>query len=181
MLRGFTDADRAPFAAIVADREVMRHLQGPIGRRRSDELVDRIHGCWRERGWGLWAVEVRESGGLVGFTGLWPAAELPGGPGVEVGWRLAREVWGRGYAPEAARASLAFAFDELGLDEVVSCTAAGNHASLRVMAKIGLRRDSARDHPSSQVDPVTYPELVTQLVHATTREEWRRGEGDEPG
>lgn len=173
LLRGFTDADQAPFVALNRDRRVMRHLQGPWSPRRSAEMVERIEACWAARGWGLWAVEVRETRTFVGWTGLWPAPDLPGGPGVEVGWRLARDAWGHGYAPEAAREALTYAFADVGLDEVVSYCAAGNAASLRVMAKMGLRRDAARDFDSPRVDPITYPELVTQLVHATTREAWR--------
>lgn len=176
VLRAFTDADRDPFAALNADPEVVRHLQGPLSRERSDAFVDRVAACWRERGYGLWALESRDTGTFLGYTGLWPADFLPSGPGVEVGWRLARPAWGRGYAPEAAREALRHGFEEVGLAEVVSFTAAGNTASLRVMEKIGLRRDPARDFDHPRVDATAYPELVRHLFHAVTRERWRAGQ-----
>ncbi|ANS78453.1 acetyltransferase, GNAT family [Serinicoccus hydrothermalis] len=173
VLRGFTDADREPFAALNADPEVTRHLQGPLSRERSDAFVDRIAACWSERGWGLWALERRDTGEFVGYTGLWPADFLPDGPSVEVGWRLARPAWGHGYAPEAAREALRFGFTEVGLEEIVSFTAAGNTASLRVMDKIGLVRDPARDFDHPRVDAAAYPQLVRHLFHALTEQEWR--------
>lgn len=175
LLRGFRDADREPFAALNADPEVTRHLQGPLDRERSDAFVERIAACWAERGWGLWALEHVDTGVFLGYTGLWPADFLPSGPAVEVGWRLARHAWGRGYAPEAAREALRFGFDEVGLDEIVSFTAAGNVASLRVMEKIGLRRDPGRDFDHPRVDPAAHPQLVGHLFHALPAPAWRAG------
>lgn len=172
VLRGFTDADREPFAALNADPEVVRHLQGPLSRERSDAFVDRITACWAERGHGLWALEARATGEFLGYTGLWPADFLPSGPGVEVGWRLARSAWGHGYAPEAAREALAFGFTKVGLEEIVSFTATGNTASLRVMDKIGLAPDPSRDFDHPRVDAEAYPELVRHLFSAMTAEEW---------
>lgn len=172
VLRAFGDADRDPFAALNRDPEVVRHLQGPLSRERSDAFVDRIDACWRERGYGLWALELAATGELLGYTGLWPADFLPSGPGVEVGWRLRRSAWGHGYAPEAAHEALRFGFEEVGLDEIVSFTAVGNTASLRVMEKIGLRRDPARDFDHPRVDAEAYPELVAHLFWAITRQEW---------
>ncbi len=173
VLRAFGEADRDPFAALNRDPEVVRHLQGPLSRERSDAFVDRIAACWDERGYGLWALGLRETGEFVGYTGLWPADFLPSGPGVEVGWRLARSAWGRGYAPEAAREALRHGFEEVGLPEVVSFTAVGNTASLRVMEKIGLRRDPARDFDHPRVDARSYPELVRHLFYAMRSTEWR--------
>lgn len=173
VLRAFEEADRDPFAALNRDPEVVRHLQGPMSRQRSDAMVDRVHHCWRQRGYGLWALELRGTGQFLGYTGLWPADFLPSGPGVEVGWRLARSAWGHGYAAEAAREALRFGFEEVGLPEVVSFTAAGNSASLRVMQKIGLRRDPSRDFDHPNVDATAYPELVAHLFYALTAEQWR--------
>jgi RimJ/RimL family protein N-acetyltransferase len=104
-----------------------------------------------ERGFGLWAVEVPGVAPFIGFTGLSvPHFEAPFTPCVEIGWRLAREHWGCGYAPEAARAALSFGFERLGLAEIVAFTAAGNARSRRVMEKIGMTHDPADDfeHPS---------------------------------
>jgi RimJ/RimL family protein N-acetyltransferase len=150
VLRRWRDEDRVPFAALNADFEVMEFFPSALTRRESDDLVDRIESVFAERGFGLWALEVKATGTFIGFTGLNPVAfEAPFCPAVEVGWRLAREAWGSGFASEAARASLADGFDEVGLDEVVSFTFAGNRRSRAVMERIGMHRDPAEDflHP----------------------------------
>jgi RimJ/RimL family protein N-acetyltransferase len=102
-----------------ADAEVMRYFPAPLDRAQSDALIDHASLLLDERGWGLWAVEVVEGTWFVGFVGLnVPRFEAPFTPAVEIGWRLAPVHWGRGYATEAARAVLAFGFDELELKEV---------------------------------------------------------------
>ena len=154
LLRAWRPADREPYAVLNADPVVMEHFVAPLSRRESDEHVDRIAAAFDEHGWGLWAVEVPGDAEFIGFIGLGiPRFEAHFTPCVEVGWRLAQTAWGRGYAPEGATAALRFAFDELGLDEVVSFTAVGNRNSRRVMEKIGLTHDPAEDfdHPSVPV------------------------------
>lgn len=179
VLRAFEESDRDPFAALNRDPEVVRHLQGPLSRARSDAMVDRVRECWRERGYGLWALELRGSGEFIGYTGLWPADFLPSAPGVEVGWRLARSAWGRGYAAEAAREALLFGFEQVGLAELVSFTATGNRASLRVMEKIGLRRDASRDFDHPKVDAEAFPELVAHVFYALTAQQWRTAQSQQ--
>lgn len=150
VLRQWRDDDRDPWAALNADPAVMEHFPGTLSRAETDAFVDRHTAMLDEQGWGLWAVEVPGTASFIGFTGLLaPGFEVPERPDgcVEVGWRLAAEHWGRGYAPEAARAALAFAFDEIGLDEVVSFTAVGNAKSRRVMEKIGMSPEREFDHP----------------------------------
>jgi RimJ/RimL family protein N-acetyltransferase len=152
-LRGWLDRDRAPYAALNADPEVMRHFPATLTPRQSDEMVDRMQAGLTERGFGLWAVERLDTSEFIGFVGVavptWHADEIT--PCVEIGWRLARQHWGNGFAPEAAREVLAFSFErvELPRDEIVSFTTELNLKSQRVMQKIGLRRDIARDfdHP----------------------------------
>lgn len=151
LLRGWRASDRAPYAALNADPLVMEHFPAPLTRAESDAHVDRMVAALDAQGWGLWAVEVPGEADFIGFIGLAvPGFEAPFTPCVEVGWRLARSAWGRGYAPEGALAALAFAFDELGLDEVLSFTAVGNAKSRRVMEKIGMTHDPAEDfdHPN---------------------------------
>lgn len=151
LLRGWRGSDRAPYAALNADPVVMEHFPAPLTRSQSDAHVDRMTAALDAQGWGLWAAEVPGETDFIGFIGLAvPGFEAPFTPCVEVGWRLARSAWGRGYAPEGARATLAFAFDELGLDEVVSFTSVGNTKSRRVMEKIGMAHDPAEDfdHPN---------------------------------
>jgi ribosomal-protein-alanine N-acetyltransferase len=149
LLREWQESDRDAWAAMNADPEVMRYFPSTYDRAKSDESFDRISSTLAERGWGLWAVDL--DGTFVGFTGLSvPSFEAHFTPAVEIGWRLATHAWGRGYATEAARAALAHAFEQVGLDELVSMTAVDNTPSRRVMERIGMTRDPADDfdHPS---------------------------------
>lgn len=151
LLRGWTEADRAPFAALNADPQVMAHFPAPLTRAESDILVDRIAAGFAAHGFGLWAVEVRQSGYFVGFVGLAvPRFDAHFTPAVEVGWRLARGAWGSGYATEGARAALAYGFGPGGLEEIVSFTTTTNGASQRVMRRLGMTSDPADDfdHPA---------------------------------
>jgi RimJ/RimL family protein N-acetyltransferase len=153
-LRGWREEDREPFAAMNADPEVTRYLSKALSRQESDALVDRILSSWDRRGFGVWAVERRVDQEFIGFTGLsWQDFEAPFTPAVEIGWRLVRAAWGRGYATEAALAALEFGFEHLGLDEIVSFTTVENRASRRVMEKIGLTRDPADDFEYPGVPP----------------------------
>src|SRR5262245_16769350 len=114
LLRRWRDEDRAGFAALNADPEVMEYFPTRLTAADSDALVDKIEAHFEERGFGLWALQVAESGEFIGFTGLSvPRFDAAFMPGVEVGWRLARVAWGHGYASEAARRALEFGFEEL--------------------------------------------------------------------
>ena len=154
-LRAFTDEDREPFAAMNADPEVMEFFPKLHQRQDSDNLIERINREIDLEGFGIFAAELKESSEFIGFVGLSrPDYPLPCGPCVEVGWRLAKPFWGRGLASEGARVCLAFAFDALGLDEVVSFTFEGNFRSQAVMERIGMRRDPSCDflHPKLAPD-----------------------------
>lgn len=149
-LRRWREADRAPFAALNADPRVMEHLLAPLDRAESDALIDRIETHFDEHGHGLWAVEVKDGAPCVGFVGLAHVPfETAFTPAVEIGWRLAHSAWGHGYASEAAKRALRFAFEDAGLAEVVSFTVPHNTRSRAVMERIGLVRDPADDfdHP----------------------------------
>jgi RimJ/RimL family protein N-acetyltransferase len=116
----------------------------------SDAFVARAEAHFEERGFGLWAVEVRDGGTFAGFVGLsTPRFDAHFQPSVEIGWRLGPEHWGRGYATEGARAALAFGFEVLRLEGIVSFTVPANVRSRRVMEKIGMTYDPADDfdHP----------------------------------
>lgn len=171
-LRRWCDADRAPFAEINADPEVGRWLSGTLDRTASDAFVDRIEAGWERDGFGLFAVEVVDGPPLVGFVGLLrPNFDAHFTPAVEIGWRLSPAVWRRGYATEGAEAVVRFAFDDVGLGEVVSFTAVGNSASRRVMERIGLRHDPADDfdHPRLAEDHPLRRHVLYRLAAA----EWR--------
>jgi RimJ/RimL family protein N-acetyltransferase len=150
-LREWQEADLGPFAAMNADPLVMQFFPQPYTEERTRRFIDLIRKRWIELGYGLWAVERRDNGGFIGYVGLWPAT-FPAHftPAVEVGWRLAADQWGHGYATEGARAALAYAFDTLGIEEIVSFTAAINVRSVQVMERLGMRRDFAGDfeHPN---------------------------------
>jgi RimJ/RimL family protein N-acetyltransferase len=154
VLRQWRDEDREPFAALNADPEVMRYFPSTLDREQSDAMADWASGFIAERGWGLWAVEVPGVAPFIGFVGLSVPRFMP--DAVEIGWRLAREHWGHGYATEAARESLRIGFEEVGLDEIVSFTSTINEPSRRVMERIGMTRDPARDfdHPNVPEGPL---------------------------
>jgi ribosomal-protein-alanine N-acetyltransferase len=175
VLRRWQDEDRDPFAALNADPRVMEHFPSLLSRAESDEMVDRIEAHFEAHGWGLWAAEVIESGAFIGFIGLWaPRFEAHFTPAVEVGWRLAHEHWGHGYAPEGARAAIADGFERLGLDEIVSMTSVGNDRSRRVMEKLGLTRDPADDFDHPSMPPGH--RLVRHVLYRLRREDWPTAE-----
>ncbi|MDX2642567.1 GNAT family N-acetyltransferase [Streptomyces sp. NPDC001902] len=145
ILRRWQDRDLAPWAAMNADPEVREHLGEPLTREQSDASVARFLAEFDERGYGWWAVEIRATGGFAGFAGLDRVDDGLPFTGVEIGWRLARAAWGKGYATEAALAVLAFGFGTLGLDEILAVTTAGNLRSQAVMRRIGMTRDPAGD------------------------------------
>jgi RimJ/RimL family protein N-acetyltransferase len=143
VLRRWDPRDRAPFAALNADPEVMRHFPAALTTEQSEAFADRIDVHFDAHGYGLWAVDV--GGEFAGFTGVCWTEGLPFSPALEIGWRLARPFWGRGYATEAARLAL-----EVGLevaDSVVSFTAVCNERSWHVMERLGMHREGTFDHP----------------------------------
>ena len=157
VLRPWTEADREQHAAMNADPEVMEFFPSVMDRAASDAWFDRMQLRWEEYGFGLFAAE--DSQGWIGFVGLAvPRFEVPfphaTDPPVEVGWRLVRRAWGQGYASEGATACLHWAFDSLGLPEVLSWTAVANARSRAVMERIGMHHDPADDfdHPTLPVD-----------------------------
>ena len=154
LLRAWTEADRAPFAAMNADPAVMEHFPALLTRAESDALAGRIQEHLTTHGWGLWAVEERGTHGFIGFTGLArPCFEAHFTPAVEVGWRLGRSSWGQGYATEAARAAVAYGFVTLQLAAIVSFTTVSNLRSQAVMRRLGMTHDPADDFDHPQLAP----------------------------
>ena len=150
VMRRWRDGDREPFAALNADPVVMEHFPGTLDRAASDAVVDRFEAHFEAQGFGFWAVEVRGAASFVGFVGLsTPTFEAPFTPAVEVGWRLARDHWGHGYATEAAREAVRVGFDAFGLHEIVSYAVPANTRSRMVMERLGMSHDEADDfdHP----------------------------------
>ena len=150
LLRRWRVSDREPYAALNADPVVMQHMWGVLTREESDAHIAAMEERFATMGFGQWAVELLDGGAFVGFVGLAaPTFDAHFTPAVEVGWRLAAEHWGHGYATEAASASLDDGFDRLGLEEIVSFTSPANQRSQRVMQRLGMTRDPADDfdHP----------------------------------
>lgn len=171
LLRCWRDEDLEPFAELNADPETMRYFPTPIARAESDAIADRIRRHIEAEGWGLWAVEVVGGGSFVGFVGLARLSfEAHFAPAVEVGWRLAREYWGQGYATEAGRAALAYGFEELELEEIVSVTSPLNEPSWRVMERLGMSRDPFGDFEHPRV-PVGHP-LRPHVLYRLSRAAW---------
>jgi ribosomal-protein-alanine N-acetyltransferase len=142
LLRPWRDQDLPAFAALNGDPRVMEHFPRVLDREESDAAVARIRAHFDRHGFGLWAVEVPQVADFIGFVGLCvPTFETHFTPCVEIGWRLAYDHWGHGYATEGARAALDFAFRVLALDEVVSFTVPANVRSRRVMFSTGWRAE----------------------------------------
>jgi RimJ/RimL family protein N-acetyltransferase len=154
LLRRWRDADRAPFAAVNADARVREFYPHTLSREESDRAVDRIEMHFEQRGFGLFAAELRDSGEFIGYIGLSvPSFEAAFTPCVEIGWRLAADRWGRGLATEGAGAVLQWGFESLALPEIVSFTVPGNLRSRRVMEKIGMTRDENADFDHPLIPP----------------------------
>lgn len=151
-LRPWREDDLAPFAALNDDPEVMRHLSGRLSRCESDALAIRLGDLLNADGFGLWALDVPGLG-FAGFVGFSPRVPFELAlPGIvprphEIGWRLARAAWGRGYATEGALLALRHGFEVLGLPQIVSFTVPANLASQAVMRRIGLTLRGEFDHP----------------------------------
>ncbi len=150
LLRPWREADREPYARMNADPRVMEFFPALMTREESDASVDRAYAHFARYGYGFWAVEIPDVCPFIGFVGLWnPTIEAHFTPCVEIGWRLAHDHWGHGYATEAATAALRYGFEVLGLSEILSMTAVINFRSRRVMEKLGMTYDEQGDfdHP----------------------------------
>ncbi len=158
VLRDWRDGDLVPLAALHADPVVMEHFPSTLDEAATRDFVERLRRRWAEHGRSWWAVEEATSGRFVGAVGLLrvdfeaPFHDLDD-PATEVGWRLVRAAWGRGYATEAARAAIDWGVTSFGLTEVLSFTSTGNLRSQRVMERLGMARDPSGDfdHPRVEV------------------------------
>ncbi|MBV8806909.1 MAG: GNAT family N-acetyltransferase [Sinobacteraceae bacterium] len=159
ILRQWGDADFEPFARLNNDAVVMEFMPQRLTRDESDGTAARIRAHIEQHGWGLWAVEVKATGEagaagvpFAGYVGL-AVPRFEAHPATEIGWRLAKEHWGHGYASEAATACLHFAFEQLKLEEVVSFTVPLNKRSIGVMERIGMTRNPAEDFDHPKLPP----------------------------
>lgn len=148
ILRQWCESDFEPYIAMNMDPEVMRYFPALQTRENTLAQINRFQLSIEENGFGFFALERKDIGEFIGFTGLSiPRFESHFTPCVEIGWRLARAHWGHGFAQEAARACLAFGFDGLKLNEIYSFTSIHNSASINVMRKIGMSEIGTFEHP----------------------------------
>lgn len=169
-MRQWKHSDRGPFAALNTDPGVMEFFPSPLTRSDSDAMADRCQSLIEERGWGFWVAESKATQEVIGFLGLHiPIPELPFSPCVEVGWRLAFQYWGKGFATEAARGALRIGFERLSLPEIVSFCAAHHLKSRAVMERLGMRESGTFEHPGVPVDSIHRQHCLYRL----SREDWR--------
>ena len=170
LLRQWTESDIPGFIRLNSDPEIMRYFPRTLTSAESTEFISIMSSIIAEKGWGFWAVESKFTNEFIGFVGLnSPRTILPFSPCVEVGWRLHKECWGRGYATEAGKVSLAYAFSQLALDEVVSFTTKSNAKSRQVMERLGMSNtgknfrypDLPTDHPLSE-----------HVLYKITKKQW---------
>lgn len=138
-LRQWRNADYAEFAHMNADPEVMRYFPNLLSVAQSDALTKKFDDLIAQKGWGFWVAERKSDCAFLGLVGLNFAEDLPVTNCMEVGWRLAKAYWGKGYATEAAAASLHFAFSHLEQDRVAAFTSTVNSPSRRVMLRLGMK------------------------------------------
>ena len=170
-LRRFRSEDTDTMVAINADPRVMEYFPATMLREATLAHLARISDHWETNGFGLFALEIRENGQMIGFTGLTiPTYSVPASPCVEVGWRLSPDAWGKGFATEAASACLQWGFSELDLKEIVSFTFAGNTRSRRVMERLGMHHDKVDsfDHPMLPPDSPLLRHVLYRLPTPTS-------------
>ena len=171
-LRQWQEEDYLEYARRNADPIVMRYFPKMLSTQESREQADKLRSLITTRGWGIWAVELKASGKFIGITGLHTQAGdsgIPHAPLTEIAWRLLTAHWGKGYAPEAARRTLQFAFEELALDAVYSYTAQVNRPSQRVMMKAGMENTGEEfNHPKLE----SGNELERHCLYVLTRTRW---------
>ena len=172
LLRHWWDSDLDAWAEMNADPQVMGHFPSTLNREEAQATAERIPAHLDETGWGLWALEVPGRIDFAGFVGLAePTFEAHFTPAIEVGWRLSRDAWGHGYASAGARLAVAYAYEELGWDEVVSFTAEGNVRSRAVMERIGMSRDPRDDFDHPRLEPGS--RLRCHVLYRLSRTGWQ--------
>ncbi|PYE38964.1 GNAT family N-acetyltransferase [Psychrobacter fozii] len=170
-LRQWRVSDFAIFAEMNADLDVMKYFPKPLSPKVSDAIANKCSQLIKDKGWGFWAVSLKETDTFIGMVGLNEAhADMPFAPAVEIAWRLHKGYWGQGYATEATRASLNFAFDTLGFDEVVAFTAVINEHSQLIMQRIGMSNTQENFyHPMLDSNH----RLAEHVLYKIIRQQWK--------
>lgn len=174
-LRQWQPADFAVFAQMNADPEVMRYFPKLLTPKVSDIIASKCQQLIADQGWGFWAVSLKDSSktgdDFIGFVGLNKThTDMFFAPAIEIAWRLDKNYWGQGYATEAARAALKFAFEVLELNEVVAFTAVINKRSQLVMERIGMKNTQDNFyHPALEANH----RLAKHVLYKITRQQWQ--------
>jgi len=178
-LRPWRLEDLSPFAALNADPAVMKYFTKPLNRTETKSYIEQLVAHFHQHGFGRWAVEVKDGGQFIGAVGLsvppWPTSFTPC---VDVGWRLASDQWGRGYAGEAAQAALRHGFNVLGLPEIVSFTTEANERSRALMERLGMCRSEADDFDCPGIPP-NHP-WRRYVLYRMDRSRWKPRPVDSP-
>ncbi len=173
ILRQWCDQDLEPFAVMNADPRVMEFFPSTLSKKESNDLAKRIADKITEQSWGLWAVSIPHIADFIGFIGLAkPTFEAHFTPVVEIGWRLAFDYWGKGYATEGAKAVLKYGFQKLLLNEIVSFTAVQNTRSRKIMENIGLHHELKDDFDHPKL-PEGHP-LRRHVLYRLNKTDWER-------
>ncbi len=176
ILRQWQPEDFAAFAQMNADAEVMQYFPKVLSNQTSDIIANKCQQLIRENGWGFWVVSLKgdsaKNDEFIGMVGLNEIhVDMPFAPGVEIGWRLHKDYWRHGYAIEAARESLRFAFEVLALDDVVAFTAVINEPSQKLMQRLGMS-NSYQDFYHPMLDS-KHP-LAKQVLYKISQQDWRQ-------
>jgi len=156
--RTWRETDLPAFTALNTDPQVMRYFPAPLNPEASRALLKQLQAHYEVYGYTYFATELLDCKRFIGFIGLkFQDYEAPFTPAVDIGWRLRRESWGKGYATEGARRCLEYGFETLGLSSVVATCPTGNVPSERVMQRIGMQKQGEFEHPGLREHPQLNP------------------------
>ncbi len=163
-LRNWTQKDIAPFAEMCADTAVMQYFPSTLSHDETANLVKRLQDHYNQKNYTYYAITIKETDTFIGFCGmLMQTYDSPFTPNVDIGWRLKKVAWGKGYATEAAKACIKFAQKELGLKTIISVASQTNVPSINVMQKIGMTKVGSFEHPALNDTPALNPCVVYKI------------------
>jgi RimJ/RimL family protein N-acetyltransferase len=165
--RNWVKEDLAEFTKINSDPKVMEHFPNTLNIDETKEFIQRLQNHYNEKGYNYFATEIIETGELIGFIGLaFQTYESSFCPVTDIGWRLKKSAWGKGYATEGAKKCLEYAFNELKIDTIVSVCTINNKNSESVMKKIGMTKKGGFKHPKLK----DYPEYENCIWYEIKKE-----------
>lgn len=169
--RNWDESDLTEFAKINADLEVMEHFPKPLTKKETAEFIVRLKKHYAKNGYNYFATEILDSGELIGFIGLaFQDYKTDFTPAVDVGWRLKKSAWGKGYATEGAKKCLEYGFNELNLEKIISTCTVRNSKSEKVMIKIGMEKIGEFNHPRLK----DYPKYEKCIGYEITKNVWEQ-------